>query len=186
MPIAFSSTQYPSNPFREFLLHVAPCRLYDLSGLQRRRLTAAGSRRPAGHQPRIAGDRTQLEAEDLPQPVSEHRLAPVAQARPGRRRRRPQVQPDPPDEPTQAQFGSQHRRIQVQPGPSDEQTQTQLHPQHGRVQARRGPPRRRARRGKTLLTSTEFRPQRRRTSFSVARPRRQLGQKQAESLIRPG
>lgn len=167
------------------------CRLHVVSGLQRRRLSAAGSRSSARHQPCLTGNWTQLQADDLPQHLSEHRQTLFTPADSGRQRGGLQVQSCSQDKQTQTELGPQHRRIQVQPGPSDPQTQTQLRPQHRRIQAES-----RAEDGEaqthvqpqyrqTPVTQTEPHPQCWQTSFSLAQPRGQFGQKQAESVLRP-
>lgn len=59
-------------------------RLDVLSGLQRRRLPAAGSRSSSDHQPRFTGVRTQLQAKDLSQHLPEHRQTLLAPPQPHR------------------------------------------------------------------------------------------------------
>lgn len=61
-------------------------RLDVLSGLQRRRLPAAGSWSSSGLQPRFTGFRTQLQAKDLSQHLSEHRQTLLAPPQPRRQR----------------------------------------------------------------------------------------------------
>lgn len=112
-------------------------RLHVVSGLQRRKLPAAGARSSAGLQPRLAGVGTQLAAPDLPQHLAEHRQVLAAPPQPGRQHGGLQVQLGPPDKQAPAGLGPQHRRLPLQPGPTHQPTQTQLHPQRGRLQAER-------------------------------------------------